>query len=47
VRIVNVSGESRDLGSVAVMEDPAFTPTHKNKYGQDYAPPPKEGYPQP
>ena len=46
-RTVHVSDEARDLGTIVVPEDPGFTPTHKNKYGQDYAPPPKQGYPQP
>ena len=46
-RIVRISAESRDLGAIVIPEDPSFTPTHKNKYGQDYAPPPKQGYPQP
>lgn len=43
-RTVNISTDSRDLGTVVVKQDPAFTPAHKNKYGQDYAPPPKQGY---
>ena len=46
-RSVHVAADSRDLGTVAVPQDPAFTPAHKNKYGQDYAPPPKPGYQQP
>jgi plastocyanin len=46
-RSVHISTESRDLGTIAVAEDPAFSPAHKNKYGQDYPPPPKPGYPQP
>jgi plastocyanin len=46
-RTVSIGADSRDLGTVAVMQDPGFTPAHKNKYGQDYAPPPKEGYSQP
>jgi plastocyanin len=46
-RIVHLSSDSRDLGTIVVPEDPAFTPAHKNKYGQDYPPPPKQGYPQP
>ena len=46
-RTVHVSAETHDLGTVVVPEDPGFTPTHKNKYGQDYAPAPKQGYPQP
>ncbi len=41
------AADSRDLGTIAVQQDPAFTPAHKNKYGQDYAPPPKPGYSQP
>lgn len=43
-RAVRVAVESHDLGSVVVPEDPSFTPAHKNKYGQDYSPPPKPGY---
>ncbi len=46
-RQVRISSEARDLGTISVPQDPSFTPTHKNKYGQDYAPPPKQGYPQP
>ena len=46
-RTVRITAEARDLGTVSVPLDAGFTPTHKNKYGQDYAPPPKEGYPQP
>lgn len=44
---VRVSEGSRDLGTIAVTQDPAFTPAHKNKYGQDYPPPPEQGYPKP
>ena len=43
-RRVNVSASSRELGTIVVTQDPGFTPTHKNKYGQDYPTPPKEGY---
>ena len=46
-RTVNISTVSRELGTVVVAQDPGFTPTHKNKYGQDYPTPPKQGYPQP
>lgn len=46
-RPAQISTDSRDLGTITVQQDPSFTPTHKNKYGQDYAPAPKEGYPQP
>lgn len=45
-RTVRVSADARDLGAIVVAEDPAFTPSHKNKYGQEYAPPPKSGYPE-
>ncbi len=41
------TADSRDLGTITVQQDPAFTPAHKNKYGQDYAPPPNPGYSQP
>jgi plastocyanin len=46
-RSVHISTESRDVGTITVAEDPAFSPAHKNKYGQDYPPPPAPGYPQP
>jgi plastocyanin len=46
-RSVRIGADSRDLGTIVVQQDPAFTPAHKNKYGQDYAPPPKQGYSQP
>jgi hypothetical protein len=46
-RYVTFATDSRDLGAITVPQDPAFTPAHKNKYGQDYAPPPKPGYSQP
>jgi plastocyanin len=43
-REVRVSGDSRDLGVITVPQDPGFTTAHKNKYGQDYAPPPQQTY---
>jgi plastocyanin len=46
-RYVTIAADSRDLGAITVPQDPGFTPAHKNKYGQDYAPPPKPGYSQP
>jgi len=46
-RRVRVSGDDRDLGAIVVSQDPGFTPAHKNKYGQDYVPPPQPGYAQP
>lgn len=43
-RAIRITADSHDLGSIIVPEDPSFTPAHKNKYGQDYSPPPKPGY---
>lgn len=42
---VHLTGGSRDLGAITIPEDPGFTAAHKNKYGQDYTPPPQPGYP--
>lgn len=38
-RAVTVSDSTRSLEPVRVVENPNFTPEHKNKYGQDYIPP--------
>ena len=46
-RTVTLSPGSRELGTVNVLENPSFSVLHKNKYGQDYAPPPPQGYPHP
>lgn len=46
-RTVHISQDSRDLGTIVVRQDADFAPAHKNKYGQDYPPAPKEGYPHP
>jgi plastocyanin len=43
-RTVTVSADARDLGSVKVPENPSFTPSHQNKYGQEYTPPPSQSY---
>ena len=45
-RTVRIAADSRDLGTIGVPLDSAITPAHKNKYGQDYPPPPQPGYPQ-
>ena len=45
LRMVRISRGSRNLGTIAVPEVAGFSPSHKNKYGQDYPPPPKPGYP--
>jgi plastocyanin len=46
-RTVIISAGAKELGTVDVPENPSFSLAHKNKYGQDYAPPPKQGYPHP
>jgi plastocyanin len=38
------SDPERSLGGIKVVENPNFTLAHKNKYGQDYVPPPSPGY---
>ena len=38
-RAVTITDENRSLGTIRVAENPTFTLTHKNKYGQDYVPP--------
>jgi hypothetical protein len=38
------SGPERSLGAIKVVDNPNFTLAHKNKYGQDYVPPPSPGY---
>jgi len=46
-RIIAISDSSRSLESVEIAENPSFTNAHKNKYGQDYAPPANNDYPRP
>jgi plastocyanin len=46
-RTVNVSSSSNELGTIQVPENPSFTSAHKNKYGQDYSPPPGPSYSHP
>ncbi|HTP68707.1 MAG TPA: hypothetical protein VMJ35_07355 [Dongiaceae bacterium] len=43
-RSVRISADSHDLGPIVVPQDPGFTTAHKNKYGQDYTPPPQPSY---
>jgi len=47
MRTVTVSSATKDLGLISVPENPSFSPAHKNKYGQDYAPPPSRPYSNP
>ena len=43
-RVVRISQTIRNLETVRVIYNPDFTLAHKNKYGQDYVPPPAAGY---
>jgi plastocyanin len=45
--VVEISESSRALPPLRVIDNPDFTLAHKNKYGQDYVPPPNPGYVQP
>jgi plastocyanin len=45
--LVTISESERNLGAIRVVENPNFTIAHKNKYGQDYVPPPSPGYTNP
>jgi plastocyanin len=46
-REVTISEKTRSLGAIRVVDNPNFTFAHKNKYGEDYVPPPAEGYQNP
>jgi plastocyanin len=46
-RDVTVAGPNFDLGTLQIAENPTFSTAHKNKYGQDYAPPPENSYDHP
>ena len=46
-RVVTLSGSTFNLGTLRIPENQNFTPAHKNKYGQDYTPPPTNGYEHP
>jgi len=43
-RSVTLSADKTNLGTIDVPENPGFTSAHKNKYDQDYTPPPPAGY---
>jgi plastocyanin len=43
-RLVTISAGKRALGPIELINDPDFTLAHKNKYGEDYVPPPTTGY---
>jgi plastocyanin len=46
-RVVTISQSARSLDPIRVVDNPNFTLAHKNKYGQDYVPPPEPGYVRP
>jgi plastocyanin len=46
-RQVTISSLTRSLGAIRVTENPNFTFAHKNKYGDDYVPPPSDTYQHP
>jgi hypothetical protein len=41
-KTVTITNSTRNLAPVQIAENPNFTTLHKNKYGQDYAPPPAD-----
>ena len=43
-RAVTISDSTRTLELIRVINNPDFTLAHKNKYGQNYVPPPATGY---
>jgi plastocyanin len=43
-RTVTISGATRNLEAIRIVNNPDFTLAHKNKYGEDYVPPPAMGY---
>lgn len=46
-RTVTISETTRNLSLAHIAENSNFTTVHKNKYGQDYVPPPNNDYPHP
>ena len=46
-RVIGIANSSRKIGPIEVLENPTFTPTHKNKYGLDYVPAPNPEYDRP
>lgn len=45
-RPIVVSASTRAVDRIRLLENPNFTLSHKNKYGQDYVPPPHSNYEQ-
>jgi plastocyanin len=46
-RVISILDSARKIGPIEVLQNPTFTPTHKNKYGLDYVPPPNPDYDRP
>ncbi len=46
-RRVVISESTRSIGTIRMLDNPNFTTAHKNKYGQDYVPPPRTNYARP
>ena len=46
-RSVSIAGGNRELGPISIPENPNFSMAHKNKYGQEYTPPPASTYSHP
>jgi plastocyanin len=46
-RTITISSGSRSLGAIPIRENSNFSTAHKNKYGQDYVPPPHTTYSHP
>lgn len=44
VRPIVISSSTRSVDRIRLVENPNFTLAHKNKYGQDYVPPPHSDY---
>jgi|SRR5215469_642722 len=47
VKTISISRTTTDAGIIIISENPSFSLAHKNKYGQDYAPPPTAPYSHP
>jgi hypothetical protein len=44
---VTITAANRNLGVIKIAENQTVSPTHKNKYGMDYVPPPNPEYNRP
>lgn len=46
-RVIVISSSERAFGPIRVLPNPGFNAAHKNKYGEDYVPPPSSTYDHP